>query len=80
MLPSIPSASARTALLDAYRIGFSATLDHLMVIAAVIAFIGSVASFVLVRQRDFVPSLAPPPAADPASEAVDAVEPAGAPR
>ena len=47
---------------SAYRVGFSATLDHLMVIGAVIAFIGSVASFALVRQRDFVPSCAPPPA------------------
>jgi EmrB/QacA subfamily drug resistance transporter len=78
VLPLIPSASARTALLDAYRIGFSATLDHLMIIGAVIAFIGSIASFALVRQRDFVPSIAAPPASDPTSETVDAVEAAGA--
>jgi EmrB/QacA subfamily drug resistance transporter len=78
VLPSIPSAPARAALLDAYRIGFSATLDHLMVIAAVIAFIGTIASFVLVRQRDFVPSMGPPPASDPASETADTAEPAGA--
>ena len=60
-LPSIPSAAARDALLQAYRVGFSATLDHLMIIGAVIAFIGSIASFALVRQRDFVPSYAPSP-------------------
>ncbi len=78
VLPLIPSAPARTALLDAYRIGFSATLDHLMIIGAVIAFIGSIASFALVRQRDFVPSIGAPPASDPTSETVDAVEPAGA--
>ena len=72
VLPLIPSAPARTALLDAYRIGFSATLDHLMIIGAVIAFIGSIASFALVRQRDFVPSISAPPASDPASGTVGA--------
>ena len=59
-LPSIPSPASRQALLQAYRVGFSGTLDHLMVIGAVIAFVGSLAAFVLVRQRDFVPSFAPP--------------------
>jgi EmrB/QacA subfamily drug resistance transporter len=57
---AIPSAAYRDALLQAYRVGFSGTLDHLMVIGAIIALGGSVASFVLVRQRDFVPSVAPP--------------------
>ena len=56
---AIPSAAARTALLQAYRVGFSATLNHVLVIGAVIAFIGSVGAFALVRQRDFVPSFAP---------------------
>ncbi len=59
-MTAIPSAASRAALLHAYRVGFSATLDHLMVIGAVIAFIGSIASFALVRQRDFVPSVAAP--------------------
>jgi EmrB/QacA subfamily drug resistance transporter len=58
-LPSIPSAASRDALLQAYRVGFSGTLDHLMVIGAVIAFIGAIGSLVLVRQRDFVPSYTP---------------------
>ena len=58
---SIPSAASRQALLEAYRVGFSATLNHLMIIGAAIAFIGSIGSFVLVRQRDFVPSFAPAP-------------------
>ena len=66
---SIPSAASRQALLDAYRVGFSATLNHLMVIGAVIAFLGSVASFVLVRQRDFVPSFAPGPETQPVEAA-----------
>ena len=45
---------ARTALLTAYRGAFSSTLNELLVIGAVVAFVGSVASFALVRQRDFV--------------------------
>ena len=58
-------ASARNALLDAYHSGFSVTLNHLMVIGAVVAFAGAVSAFALVRQRDFiVPTGAPsgPPA------------------
>jgi hypothetical protein len=50
---SIPPAS-RHALLDAYRIGFSTTLNHLMYIGAAVAFVGVVSAFALVRQRDFV--------------------------
>ncbi len=59
VLGRIPSPAARTALLQAYRVGFSATLNHVLMIGAVIAFIGSVGAFALVRQRDFVPSVAP---------------------
>jgi hypothetical protein len=58
----IPSASARATLLHAYRVGFASTLDHLMIIGVVIAAIGSVGAFSLIRQRDFVPSYAPPAA------------------
>ena len=50
----IPVAAARTVLLHAYHIGFSSTLNHLMIIATVVALVGSIAGFVLVRQRDFV--------------------------
>jgi MFS family permease len=74
-LASIPSAASRDALLQAYRVGFSSTLDHLMIIGAVIALVGSIGSFVLVRQRDFVPSFAPP--VEP--EAAPAPAPAPAP-
>jgi EmrB/QacA subfamily drug resistance transporter len=49
---------ARSALLAAYRTAFSGTLDELLVIGSVVAFAGSVAAFVLVRQKDFVPSFA----------------------
>ena len=51
---SIPAASARNALIQAYHVGFSATLNHLMDIGAVVAFVGVLGAFVLVRQRDFV--------------------------
>jgi EmrB/QacA subfamily drug resistance transporter len=50
----IPSAAARATLLHAYHVGFSSTLNHITIIAAIIAFAGSVAGFVLVRERDFV--------------------------
>jgi EmrB/QacA subfamily drug resistance transporter len=50
-----PSGQAH-ALLSAYRAAFSSTMDHLLVISAVVAFAGSLLSYALVRQRDFVPS------------------------
>ncbi len=74
-LPSIPVASARTALLDAYRVGFSHTLNELMVIGAVVAFVGATLSFVLVRQKDFVP--AGPGVAAPPAHAEPEAQPAG---
>ena len=62
--PPCPSAASRAALLHAYRVGFSSSLNSIMLIGAVIAFVGSIGAFVLVRQRDFVPSYAP--SAEPA--------------
>jgi hypothetical protein len=41
-------------LLGAYKVGFSTTLNHLMFIGAVVALVGAVCGFALVRQRDFV--------------------------
>jgi EmrB/QacA subfamily drug resistance transporter len=64
---AIPSAASRAALLNAYRSGFSSSLNSIMLIGAIIALIGSIAAFALVRQRDFVPSFAPP--AEPAPAA-----------
>jgi len=46
--------AARAALLHAYRIGFSGTLNDLMLIGGIVALVGAVLTFVLVRQRDFV--------------------------
>ena len=59
-----PSRSRRPAqaLLQAYHVGFSTTLNHLMVIGAIVAFVGAVAAFALVRQSDFVvPGAGGPP-------------------
>ena len=56
---SLP-ASVRNALLDAYHSGFSITLNHLMVIGAVVAFVGALSAFALVRQRDFIVPTGPP--------------------
>ncbi len=51
---AIPSAQAQAVLLHAYSIGFSHTFNVLMVIGAIVAFIGAVSALVLVRQSDFV--------------------------
>jgi MFS family permease len=68
---AIPSAAARQALLQAYRVGFAGSMNHLMVIGAVTAFVGAIGSIALVRQRDFVPSYTPSAAPTPApAEAV----------
>jgi len=50
----IPFPGARAALTSAYHVGFSTTLNHLMIIGAVVAFAGVVGAVALVRQRDFV--------------------------
>jgi hypothetical protein len=55
---TIPSASARAALLNAYRVGFASTLDHLMIIGMVVAAVGSLCAYAFIRQADFVPSYA----------------------
>jgi hypothetical protein len=56
---SLPPGAVRNTLIDAYRVGFTTTFNHLMQIALVIALVGAVGCFFLVRQRDFVPSYAP---------------------
>ncbi len=52
---SLP-ASSQTVLLNAYKVGFTSTFDHLMTISMIVAFVGALASLALIRQRDFVPS------------------------
>jgi len=68
----LPAGAYRDALLNAYRVGFSSSLNSIMEIGAVIALIGSIGAFVLVRQRDFVPSFAPP-TGSPAPAVTEAV-------
>ncbi len=50
----IPVPAARSELLRAYHVAFSTTLNHLTIIGAIIAFVGVIGAFILVRQRDFV--------------------------
>ncbi len=56
---SISAVGPRNALISAYKVGFTTTFDHLMAIASAVAIVGAVGSLLLVRQRDFVPSVAP---------------------
>jgi MFS family permease len=60
---AIPSAPARNALLHAYQVAFASTFDHLMIIGVVVAALGSIGAYALVRDRDFVPSYSPSDAA-----------------
>jgi EmrB/QacA subfamily drug resistance transporter len=57
-IASYPAAQ-KLAVLNAYRTGFSSTLNHLMLISAVVAAVGALAAVALVRQQDFVPSHGP---------------------
>jgi hypothetical protein len=66
---SLPSSAARQTLIDAYHVGFSTTLNHLMWLGAAVSFVGTVAGVVLVRQRDFVVPSAPPSPAAPGTSA-----------
>lgn len=48
--------AAQVALKHSYRVDFTEAFDHILLIAAAIAFVGAVLALVLVRQRDFVAS------------------------
>ncbi len=56
----IPVPTARNTLLQAYHVGFSTTMNHLMELAAIVALVGAVCAFALVRQRDFIIPTGPP--------------------
>jgi hypothetical protein len=56
----IPVPTARNTLLQAYHVGFSTTMNHLMELAAIVALVGAVCAFTLVRQRDFIIPTGPP--------------------
>ncbi len=48
------SAAARAALEHSYRVGFTEAFTTIALIAALLALVGAVLAFVLVRSRDFV--------------------------
>jgi EmrB/QacA subfamily drug resistance transporter len=47
-------APYKATLLHAYHVSFSSTLNHLMTIGTIVALVGAIGAYVLVRQRDFV--------------------------
>jgi EmrB/QacA subfamily drug resistance transporter len=66
---NLPNAGARATLLHAYQVGFSSTLNHLLIIGAVVAFVGALGGFILVRQSDFIVPTGAPEARDHAAAA-----------
>jgi EmrB/QacA subfamily drug resistance transporter len=48
------SRAAHTALIDAYRVGFTGAFTDILIVAGTLALVGSVLAFALVRSRDFV--------------------------
>jgi hypothetical protein len=71
----LPPAQAH-ALSTAYHTGFASSLNLLMVIGAIIAFVGAVGSFILVRQRDFISGHQPEQGAPGGPGPAQEVEPA----
>jgi EmrB/QacA subfamily drug resistance transporter len=69
------SGGARDALLSSYRTGFTGAFTDILIVAGILALVGSAAAFALVRSRDFVAHGGPPAA--PAREDPED-EPAGA--
>ncbi len=66
------SSGGHEALVSAYRVGFTGAFTDILIVAGVLAIVGSVLAFVLVRSHDFV-------ASGPAPETPDHEgEPAGA--
>jgi EmrB/QacA subfamily drug resistance transporter len=67
------SPAAHTALVHSYKVGFTGAFTTIAIIAALVALIGGVLAFVLVRSRDFVTS-----GHAPTAPAAHETEPAGA--
>jgi EmrB/QacA subfamily drug resistance transporter len=53
VLRAVPPAQ-RQHFVDAFHTGFAGALNEILVIAAIIAFLGALAGFALVRRKDFV--------------------------
>ncbi len=69
------SSSAHTALLASYRTGFTGAFTDILIVAGILALVGSASAFALVRSSDFVTSGGPP---TPAPQDRSTGEPAGA--
>ncbi len=63
--------AARATLTHVARVSFTSAMNDVLLIAAVVAIVGGLLAFVLIRARDFVG--APVPEQGPASEAEAAV-------
>jgi EmrB/QacA subfamily drug resistance transporter len=48
------SPGARGALTSSYRVGFTDAFTDILIVAAILALVGSILAFILVRSRDFV--------------------------
>jgi predicted MFS family arabinose efflux permease len=59
------SPSARSALTSSYRVGFTDAFTDILIVAAVLALVGSILAFILVRSRDFVSTAEAPAAHEP---------------
>jgi EmrB/QacA subfamily drug resistance transporter len=66
------SPGARTALIDSYRVGFTDAFTDILIVGAVLAFVGSLLAFALIRGRDFVASGPPAVAHEPEPASVAA--------
>jgi hypothetical protein len=53
VISSVP-ASARGQVVAALRSSFAGSLDDLLIVSGVMALVGALAAFVLIRQKDFV--------------------------
>jgi EmrB/QacA subfamily drug resistance transporter len=79
VLRAVPPAQ-RQRFVDAFHTGFTGALNEILMIAAVIAFLGALAGFALVRREDFVAAgdlvaghqERPQPLDDPAADALRA--------
>ncbi|MEA2271570.1 MAG: hypothetical protein QOI98_278, partial [Solirubrobacteraceae bacterium] len=58
-------AAARPRLEHAIHVAFTAALNDILLVAAVVAFVGGVLAFALVRGSDFVAQGVPQPEAEP---------------
>ncbi|HEV7884478.1 MAG TPA: hypothetical protein VGO81_12975, partial [Solirubrobacteraceae bacterium] len=75
---SAAPTAARPRLEHAIHVAFTAALNDILLIAAVVAFAGGVLAFALVRGSDFVAQGAPHPEPEPTPEPDAAPEPAPA--